>query len=164
MLELVGQTPAAPTQTQIQVAIAQRKFRLEFTLKLKTRRAVKSTLRKPHGTDQLKLMGRKRTKKIPPIHPEPLCTLPLALLPPPAEEALASPNSVSTSHASSMYVSANETQSQTGQPPYSYHRQPASPASEASTKSPDAPHTPLFVQQRACQSPAVDGVRARVII
>ena len=137
---------------------------------------------KPYGTDQLKLMGRRRTKKIPPpLHPESLPTLPLALLPPPAEDTLASPNSVSSGHTSSTYVSANETQSQTGQARYSYHHQPASPTStselrysyryrpasptsSALTKLPVTPYTPLFVQQRACQSPAVDVVRARLII
>jgi len=95
------------------------------------------------------------------IHPEPLFTLPLALLPPPAEDPLVSSNSVSSGHTSSTYVSANETQSQTGQPSYSYRHQPASLTSTASTKSPVTPGTPLFVQP---QSPAVDGVRARVII
>jgi len=139
--QLVGQTP---TQTQIQAAIVQVQAHTE------TQDSTDSQIHpsKPHGTGQSKPKGRKRTKKIPPpLHPEPSFALPLPLAPPGGDTALPSPNSMTTSHVPLKYVSANETPSQTIQPPYPYHYQPASPTSTASTKSPVTPCTPLFGQQ-----------------
>jgi len=153
--QLVGQTP---TQTQIQAAVAQVQVQAHADTQDSTDSQIHPS--KPHGTGQSKPKGRKRTKKIPPpLHPEPSFALPLPLAPPGGDtSALPSPNSTS-----SKYVSANETPSQTSQPPYPYHYQPASPTSTASTKSPVTPCTPLFGQQQGtgtgtCQpSPGVGG-------
>jgi len=126
-------------------------------LKLNIGRTVKSTLQNPIAPASRSQRGGSRRRRSAFTS---WAVVRIALPPSHAEDALSLPNSMSTSHVSSTYVSKNETQSQIGQLPYSYHHQPTSPTSTASTKLHFTSCTPLLGQQRGvgrCQSLTVNG-------
>jgi len=172
----------APTQTQIQVAIAQTQVQAQIHAETQDSTGSQIYSAKPHGTDQLKLMGRKRTKKIPHLYILSRCSRcpwPYSCLlqkthwprptpcPPVMRLQCASAHkrdAITNGSPPYLYHHQPALPTSTSELRYSYRYRPASPTSSALTKLPVTPYTPLFVQQRACQSPAINGVRARVII